>query len=496
MPGALTKLPVELHTAILNYLQAQCQDYNAERDAPILTLFPCNAASVCRLWRDILGKMLTPDRWKKVVFDVAHEPALLDAFSWTMNMKKIEVVVYNSSSGSGTDKGHEKRRVAAIVSALRPHMQRFKAIVFDVEYSSSLPPPNTFFLEEALFVELRLSSRIDDIDIRAETFGMTLDKSWPPFETYFPRLRVLSLTGFWFMYLALHVPDPGWFRELQETSWPLDLTVSHFTFLPHGNYTLEKLISLLSQLDLARISFRDLSLSPFHDAQSAPSTGTSHPKVSSIHFENVSRDFISHFYSLAPITVFHQLSFERCSIPTITDVLNVQTLKLKGIIDNDDDHSEGQASSLRHIISAWRGIHLIIDTCPSFDDALLAWMGSEIEFTSIGSSDSNPNKVYSAFPARGIVNLTIQDCSNFTPSALQQLVKKRNTVTPLPLTPAAENQGREQDAPIRHLSVFGKVPSLSEEDTRWFGGNSKDMVVNWKVMNDGAVQENFYLCHI
>ncbi|KDR72113.1 hypothetical protein GALMADRAFT_281587 [Galerina marginata CBS 339.88] len=284
MPGALTKLPVELHTTILNYLEADSQDGNIEHDAPISTLFPSNAASVCTLWRDILAKALTPDSWKTVVFDIAYEPALLGAFWWSMALGKIEVMVYNSSSSSASasgsavevDKAHEKRRVSAIVSALRPHVQRFR--------------------------------RID-----------------------------------------------------------------------------------------------------------------------------------------------------------------VQTLKLKGIIDDDDDQGEGQASSLCHIITAWSGVHLIIDTCPSFDDALLAWMGSEIGYPTVNLSDPHRNKIYLAFPAQCMVHLTIQDCANFTPFALQLLVKTHNNL-------------QSQGPPIRHLSVLGKVPSPSEEEKRWFRGNSKDMVVNWEVM--------------
>ena len=170
-PVSLMHLPVELHTSILKFLlslsrQSALSEARMmahilgftppldpdpviwewiERDLRSESLFPFNAASVCKLWRDILARM--PECWTRVVFDVVSDPGpFLDAFSWSRNLEKIEVAIFNSSEyAEDVDEALKKKRISAIAQALQPHVHRCTSISFDIVYSSSLPPPNIFF---------------------------------------------------------------------------------------------------------------------------------------------------------------------------------------------------------------------------------------------------------------------------------------------------------------------------------------------------------------
>ena len=172
---SLMHLPIELHTSILIFLlslsrQSASSDSRAmafsldftppldddpviwewiERDPRSESLFPFNAASVCKLWHDILAGM--PECWTRVVFDVVSDPGpFLDAFSWSRNLEKIEVAIFNSSDyAEDVDEAVENKRILAITRALQPHVHRCRSISFDIIYSSSLPPPNIFFLRGA-----------------------------------------------------------------------------------------------------------------------------------------------------------------------------------------------------------------------------------------------------------------------------------------------------------------------------------------------------------
>ena len=141
-------LPVELHTSILKFfLSFLCQSVFAEAQVMVLllgftppldpdpviwkwiernpcseSLFLFNAASVCKLWHDILAGM--PECWTWVVFDVVSDPHdFLDVFSLSRNLEKIEVVIFNSSEyAEDVDEALGKKHISAIAQALQPHV--------------------------------------------------------------------------------------------------------------------------------------------------------------------------------------------------------------------------------------------------------------------------------------------------------------------------------------------------------------------------------------
>ena len=116
---SLMHLPVELHTSIMKFLLSLSLQpelfwgFTPPLDFPVIwewierdprseSLFPFNAASVCKLWHNILAGI--PECWTRVVFDLASDPGrFLSAFSWSRSLEKIDVAIFNSRS--------EERRV-------------------------------------------------------------------------------------------------------------------------------------------------------------------------------------------------------------------------------------------------------------------------------------------------------------------------------------------------------------------------------------------------
>ncbi|PPQ97861.1 hypothetical protein CVT26_013030 [Gymnopilus dilepis] len=212
--ASIYSLPVELHTIILKLLYSSRQSIRKpersrssldsyipiENEAHDPSLFPYNVATAWKVWRNILTGI--PECWSRIVFDVARNPELfLEAFAWAKDAIGIQVVVFNSSQIEDMTSAEELRHMWPIFRAVMPHVPRCKSIVYNTLYSSSLPPPTMFLLQEAPHLEeLSLECIIDNIDlnkVQPVTRKRLLCAS-------FPKLSTLSLTGFWFFYLIYH----------------------------------------------------------------------------------------------------------------------------------------------------------------------------------------------------------------------------------------------------------------------------------------------------
>ena len=164
---SLMHLPVELHTSIMKFLLSLSRQPEfswgltppldsdpiiwewIERDPRSESLFPFNAASVCKLWHNILAGI--PECWTRVVFDLALDPGpFLNAFSWSRSLEKIEVTIFNGSEyAERVDEALENKRISVIAQTLQLHVHRCGSISINTIYSSSIPPPNIFFLRGA-----------------------------------------------------------------------------------------------------------------------------------------------------------------------------------------------------------------------------------------------------------------------------------------------------------------------------------------------------------
>jgi len=380
-------LPVELHTSILKFLlslsrQSALSETRMmahllgftppldpdpviwewiERDLRSESLFPFNAASVCKLWRDILARM--PECWTRVVFDVVSDPRpFLDAFSWSRNLEKIEVAIFNSSEYAGeVDEALEKNCISAIAQALQPHVHRCRSISFDIIYSSSLPPPNTFFLRGAPDLhELLLECRIDDFDASTHPFPPTLEEEQPTFATSFPELFKLSVPAFWLIDMPLFTPDPEWLDQLNTSK--MDITIANFEFPENGQYSLTNLLSCLCRLkNPTSVSLQNLTLSYEycdHNLDLPDTLNLAYTISADLRFTSTSKDFIAHLFSIAEVISDEMLSFEDCEIPNISHLQNAHNIYLENIPDD-------QGLSLRNILAAWEGSRLTIHSCPT-----------------------------------------------------------------------------------------------------------------------------------
>ncbi|KDR84545.1 hypothetical protein GALMADRAFT_237443 [Galerina marginata CBS 339.88] len=489
-PASIDRLPVELQTSILKFLLCfshglppETSDTKgdsticADWDPRSPSLFPYNVASVCPLWRDILAEI--PECWTHVVIDVAKDPLpLLDAVLWSKGLQKLEVVVFNSSEDTKagtTEREVEKRRVGAISRALEPHLHRCKSVAFDLIWSSSLPPPTVFFQKEApILEELSLNCHIDDIIVEKDSWTTQVDMTQPPLAAAFPKLKRLSLTGFWFMYLSL-VPDASsWFGQVQLAA-SSSLLISQFQFLETGHYSLENFVFYLSKLVACdNFKLHDLGLSYTYN-DSAQVFHPTHEILGSLRFQLVSDNFLSHFFAIGYKLSDRSLAFESCRIPKFKRCIYAQDLTLKNIVDDEKAHS------LRHILEAWVGADLTVDSCPSFNDSLLSWcqFSNDPVIYNYETGNAPHYGFKTGFPARSLNYLNIKDCSNFTPMALYNLIALRTDV-------ALEEESEEENL-IVQLSVHGRVPVLSSEDMGWFREHGDYTQVRWRIENEQGV---------
>lgn len=467
----MDQLPIELHIKILNLLLTLSWQHDplSARDLRSPSLFPFNAASVCIQWLDTLSQI--PECWTRVVFDVARDPTpFLDAFLWSKDLQRIEVVVFTSSGYEGaTDERSERRRTFAIVQALRPHIDRCRSINFDVTYSTSLPPANIFFIKDAPDLEeLALECLIDNIEISQESWATTVTTQLR-FATSFPSLKKLSLTGFLFIYLGLHLSSAEWFTHLN-IARPAELYLTQFAFLESGHYTLPNFVHYLSAIlrkGSRSIYFRDLSLS-YRYEDSTPLTKK--PEfiliARDIHFQSVSKSFIARFFATSKMICIRSLTFKGCAIPKIWQerfVHSVNYLTLDHVTDNEN------GDGLRCILDAWTprpGSKLEICACPSFNDTLFAWL--------------RPSEYSETYPVKCLSYIYIRDCPTFTPSVLREVVKARNA------RPIIDSLSESR---LFELSVTGKGPRLTKEDKDWF--SESITTVKWITENDEGVWEEF-----
>ncbi|KDR69184.1 hypothetical protein GALMADRAFT_256029 [Galerina marginata CBS 339.88] len=521
--ASLSTLPVELHTSILKYLLSLSRqpappsaetrslyismgftpppdpippilEWIADDGSPISS-FPFNAASVCKLWRDILGQI--PECWTRVTFDLAMDPTpFLDTFSWSSDQDKIEVTVFNSAvRPDEVDKEHETRYALIVAHALQPHIHRCKSITFTTVFSSSLPSPTIFFVQNAPHIEaLNLHCHIDDIDIPdlLHVYPASEDELLQ-LATSFPELRKLSMPGFWFMNTMLRCRNTRWPNQVQFGRFPT-VDIFQFKFPVNGVYSLQNFVSYISQM-CGLFHFRDLSLA-YECDNPRPMDPRQYRIYGDFHFQSVSKGFLTHLYSIADISADEFVTFERCEIPNIKQHQNGDYLTLVDIIDNDGGHS------LRNILGAWSGSELTIRSCPSFNDSTISWLGSEVQYAPYDAdvdetkdpSDAvlhyhlrflDSSQPFTTFPAERMTLISIQDCSNFTPRILRDVIQHRTTVVD------AEVATGQQKLSVEALFVTGRGPILTPDDRIWFEECAAKLLVTWTTRNDEGISEVF-----
>jgi len=161
----------------------------------------------------------------------------------------------------GLSKEQERIAVEALTTALQPHLQRCKALSYDVGHSGSIPTL-MFALEHCSekFEKLELNFIRDDCEPR---IPIPASPSWT-----FPVLERLSIDARTFMSVAGHFM----WRDLITSAEPEDgltLEISRHTFLEEPDnvlvvQSLSRFFHYLAELpSVTTLILRDLSLHPY-----------------------------------------------------------------------------------------------------------------------------------------------------------------------------------------------------------------------------------------
>ncbi|KAF8806004.1 hypothetical protein BYT27DRAFT_7191301 [Phlegmacium glaucopus] len=399
----LSQLSVELHCEILEHAlhysrfprdcygwleNVRFKFWIGEPRTP--SSFPFNAALTCSLWRDILAGI--PECWTRIVFDVTADPSpILNAFEWSKSLSGIKLLVFTSATDHAEiSKYRELNRVMAIVDALEPHIHRFASIVFDVMYESSLPSSLFFFSQSAPnLYELKLKFRVAQVEVENDGYDILAFRIPDPhLAASFPSLQRISMDGRAFMELCSFDGADEWFKNLK-TSQNLCLCIANFRFIEEDDdyyISVREFASCISKIQtLSDLHFQNLSVeypyehdygSAFRDAEFFHDL-----EVDTLHFDGVSKDFLSEFFACAP-AFGERTIFSRCAIPRISQPFYCLNLKLDNVIADKEISKNGTwESSLHRVLVGWAGEDLTIRSCPSFDDDLIQWLYNEVDYT-------------------------------------------------------------------------------------------------------------------
>lgn len=489
----LSTLPVEVHFEILKYAQYSSQyAYHgkvhasanhpngsqpptpiewkwSERNRRSLSQFPYNVAAASRLWKSVLMKM--PECWTRVIIDVSTDPSkFLDIFQWSKDLPKLEVTIFNSHQPDPEDASYsllERERVANVVDALRPHVPRCEHITIDVAFMTSLPSPVLFLLEDAPYLkELVLECRIDNAGL-PEEYSRTCDLGvYDKVHTRasLPKLKLLSLTGFWFMFVTSHPHTQRWSRKIfRAGSKHIDLTVSQFQFQTVGKYTLQNFVVRLDEVKPDPITLRDFSLN--HDG---PVIDRSLPQLDldvfssteSIKFENVSPDVLRPFFLLVDVSPT-SLTISNCVFPPDGLFTQAAELILQHIGHPNSANSfakDSDTTNLSKFLRAWSGYSLRVDTCPAFDDAAFSALLDHFLET--------PTVKY----------IYMSDCDSFTVRGVRRFLRGRNDLDRGPFYDAGY---------LAALEIYGhhNCPFPTEKQQKWFrsSDHASDVRIVWEL---------------
>ncbi|KDR66987.1 hypothetical protein GALMADRAFT_147433 [Galerina marginata CBS 339.88] len=502
----LAQLSVELHNEILRHAlhySRRPSQYSTPREPRMEWIdkprdragFPFNAALTYSLWRDILACI--PECWTRLVFDVTTDPTpILSAFKWSNSLPEISVLVFTSATKSAqVDKDLEKKRVEAIVNGLQPHIPRSSSIVVDVMHETSLPSSLIFFAQDAPdLIELTLKFCEAEREVNDEIYRSRIKAFQvpdPKLATSFPRLLRVKMYGLGLLELCMFDGAHEWLKELKTYQY-LDLHLAHFRFLDEFQYddciTVAEFAESLSSLrHLRYLHLQDIGLEctfpPIPELAFLGSDFLHELDLLELHFEDVSRDFLSEFFENA--TCYgRQTTFTRCAIPRISQAVYCSTLDLDSIIADEEINEDGsRENSFHRVLVGWSGLDLTIRSCPSFNDDLLQWLGREVEYTPFRLLSEEPFKaepiVYftssreeplKTFPAESLTSLTIDNCENFSFEQLRRFAEVRLNASAQEGIDHHElnpERGDTVKGELRHLILCGRHPKFTRRDVEW-----------------------------
>jgi hypothetical protein len=313
---------------------------------------------------------------------------------------------------------HERMQVMKIMKILiNPHMHRLRLLYFNVMFSSSLPPfPDGFHGIASILQELCLECREDNGSSADDWDSVTST------EQQYPALAQLIIDGRNYynackgdLHFAVKFPEVGC------------LTISHYKPLLGESFLVSDFWRPITMIDyLPLLNLTDLILEP---SPLPLPTLTEPPLLSELQLENIHNS-----QSLAEIVGF--LTNANDITVTHSTIGDTGPFNWDGSLTLEDIDAD---QDLVPLLRSWEGVVLVVERCPSFNDAVLLMMA--------------PREDGARNCAHFMTELSILDCPNFSVTALKQLV----------IAKLHDADGLA----IESLRFSGWPPFISAEDRQW-----------------------------
>ena len=399
--------------------------------------------------------LLTPEFWTYITFlidmpdfSVASVSSIL-VRSRNLLLQEVNFIRRMSIAMNAED---ERARVMMGMQAIAPHMHRCRSIMFNVQFSSSLPSfPNDFHGNAEYLESLILNCLEDDGGAVSTVSEMSLSPVHrEPFQC--PHLSSLAIDGR--NYFNAYQQNVNW-AEMFPVIYAL--SISRFTpvAIRSESFTPSALtLSLIPfRYRLAFLCIDDLRLddSPIpvldddDDMFDLDEIGPETMVITNM-YDTHCVDQILKFLG-EPLN----LHLTRCRLARDQFACD-GTVSLKDI-----DIGEDLIGFLKVCIAE----KLVIDGCPGFGDEVLnAMITAHAEWWMVLYNDCAGN----------VQDLSIRNCVEFSISTLKQLVETRRQLVENPRG-FSDIFNIHPPSPIKALRLSGYVPEISSEDIEWFRGH-------------------------
>ncbi|KAF8870732.1 hypothetical protein BD779DRAFT_1578862 [Infundibulicybe gibba] len=404
--------------------------WSTQEDILAPSLFPYAVASVCPGWRNILSTL--PMCWTRLVIFADSDPTPLsdirEFLEWSRDLI-LDLTVINRRLDSPDASSSEYMRVRAVIDLVGPHFYRCRSITFQVRNSSSLPRLGNDFGDPCPVLDtLTLSCIRDD--------GKSLPRAPSPGFSC-PSLKHLTVDGRNFKDI-ISLDKAWWTRRFSRVK---RFTVSHFTPLIAGD-TLSLYLALAVEFGSRPPSSLELN-------------------ISSLQLENINNGALKDMFHVAEINT-EFLHIVACN--------GLDTLPYSSYLTLDNI---APGVDLIAPLSVWGGHSLRINNCPDLTDSIFEMMATS-------AADGE-------FSVPVVKDIFITDCNNFSVDAIKRMVDVRNRA----VEPYIDEPGFDQyETPlIRHVSVAGRGPVLSQEDAKWLCTRLENL--DWRTLFGSGK-----LCHL
>jgi hypothetical protein len=379
-----------------------------------------------------------PEFWTWIIIYLDSELFSLKDFrsqlEWSGDLI-IHVTITSMTDLFSTRELEENRRVCDVTTILIPHIRRCETIRYDVAHSSSLPLISTdLYFSTPHLKQLSLESSTQSESNTRPSAGLLQPLDGVRSELCFPAVTELTLDGW--NFLKLYHDKPKW------ADIDVSLSISHFrsSDTPGGRLTIRDAFLFfthnisLSSLELIDVEFDELD-APIDDISLAYSP------VSSILISHLSSRMtaaiLSCFYDA--ILQFYDahlkwVSITSCPLDAVENAPIADGLMLDSIPSTD---------GLCRYLSSWSGVWLYIQNCHTFNNEVLDFLGSMYDH-----DDGTPSQLCLS----DLREISLHECTNFSISALKQMIRARQQKKGGPST----------------LNISGRAPRISKEDEDWF----------------------------